>query len=161
VVDLADDLIIAGVGAAISAAAAIYGARIGARSTREATTRSFNLAAKREDEFWREALRRECEINLTRWADLEPQLLNVHWSFDTGVLVESTLHARAFTPEVFQRIIWVRTNNDQVELALVSAMSGAERSRQRLPELRRQTHAEIQGLFNALNAARIRRRRSH
>jgi hypothetical protein len=150
-VDLADDLLIAGVGAVLSGGAAIFGAWIGAKSTRQATTRSFELAAAQEDAGWREALRRECEINLTRWGDLDSKSPN--WSFDSSVLADSTRHARAFSPEVFQRIISVKTNNDKVEETLISAKAGLMVAINDLPRLRVQTHAEIQELFNALNAA--------
>jgi hypothetical protein len=151
VVDLPDDLLIAGVGAVLSGGAAIFGARIGAKSTRQATTRSFELAAAQEDAAWREALRRECEINLTRWGDLDPK--GVDWTFDSSVLADSTLHARAFSAEVFQRIISVKTNNDKVEETLVSAKTRLIVAINELPRLRVQTHAEIQELFNALNIA--------
>ncbi len=149
-VDVGDDLIIAGVGAALSGAAAIFGARIGARSTRDTALYAFNLAAEREDENWREALRRECELNLTRWGDLDPS--DLHWSFDALVLSESLLHARAFTDDEFQRIIWVRKHNDKVEQTLAPARDRRVGPSGQLPELRERVHGEIQALFNTLNA---------
>ena len=146
---LGDDIIIAGVGAVLSGGAAIYGARIGARSTRETALNVFKLRADQEDATWREALLRECELNLTRSTDLS--LDDLYWSFDSQVLSESLLHSSAFTADALQRIIWIRQHNDKVEATLAFARERRAGQPGALPQQRQTVLGEIQALYNILN----------
>ncbi len=113
--NLGDDLITAGVSAGVGGTAALWGAWIGAKATRRASAEAFDRAASREDAAWRKALHRECLQNINLNQDLGAEEL---WSFDTRVLRDCPTHAGAFSPTVLQRIIWARTANEQLEVAL-------------------------------------------
>jgi len=123
---LLDDLITAGVSAGLSGAAALAGAVIGARATRQASTEAFDQAARREEERWRRALHHECWQNINLQAEQQQDGRGdaLGWQPDTRVLDECSAHATAFTPEVFQRIIWARTAVAQFKAALESARQG-------------------------------------
>ena len=109
--NLGDDLLIAGLGAGFSGAAALLGSWIGARATRTTALDVLNRAAQREDEAWRKALHVECLLNIQLSKDLHASGL---WSFDTRVLRDSSSHAAAVDQTLLQRIIWARAANENL-----------------------------------------------
>ncbi len=137
-----DDLVTAG----LSGLAALLGAWIGARATRRASVEAFDRAAGREDEAWQKALHQECLLNINLDKEQPPDDL---WSFDTGVLRDCPAHAAAFSEMVLQRIIWARTANEKLEVALAylreypAHLSEAASRESTVLQLRRQVSGEI------------------
>ncbi len=71
-------------------------------------------AVLRENDRRRKALHAECRVNIKLY-DEQPQGL---WSFQTDMLLECSAHTEAFSPELLERIIRIRTANQQLEAAL-------------------------------------------
>jgi hypothetical protein len=117
-VSVIDDLVTAGVTAVVGGAAALAGAMIGARATRQASIASFEQAVRSEEESWRRALHTECWQNINMQTEQPADGL---WSLDTRVLSDSVAHASAFPDEVLQRIIWARTAVAQFDSVVESA----------------------------------------
>lgn len=149
---LGDDLLVAGLSAGLSGLAALWGARMGARATRQASVEAFERVARAEDDSWRAALHAELRLNINLDSESDPQRV---WSYDTRVLRESLSHAGAFSDEVLQRIIWARRLSLQIDDAVNSynrdiGVLSVTRYEKAVRELRKRLIGEIVALEQQL-----------
>lgn len=99
--------------------AALLSAWIAAWANRRASAEAFDCVVRHEDDAWRRTLHHECLQNI----DLGKEQPDGLWSFDTRVLRDCPAAAAAFFKTVLQRIIWVRTANEELEACLVTSVN--------------------------------------